>query len=44
MVNTLRDEMAREAVRRCLKALNGLGISREEATRIFNEEEASTHA
>lgn len=44
MVNTLRGEMAREAIRRCLKALNGLGISREEATRIFNEEEASTHA
>ena len=43
-VGILRDEMARDAVRRCIKALGSLGISREEATRIFNEEEALFHA
>ena len=43
-VKILRDEMARDAVRRCIRALGSLGISREEATRIFNEEEALSHA
>ncbi|MBQ7455276.1 MAG: GntR family transcriptional regulator [Clostridia bacterium] len=38
-IAALRGEMAREAVRRCLKQLECLGVSREEAARILLEEE-----